>query len=301
MKNSVNSYTFPSTGGVFALAGTSGREINSGVSATMNGNEISIEIDTISSPFTLTSPSTANIGWICPIINNTTTTITVIPNSGCTLNYGSSSSVVIPQLTYATITYNGGSNYNIGSCSSMYSLISGITASTGYIGILTGGTGYFSNLSATNFSFSGSETFMNLVTANGGITASTGYFTSGIISSMTGGILMTVKPSPNYIYVVEQFGAKVDGIVLQGGSINVSSATLNCSNATWTSADIGKQISVSLAGTSGLVLCSTISGYNSATQITLTNSASTTTSGTSQIVYGTDDTPAWRNAMSSLE
>ena len=172
-----------------------------------------------------------------------------------------------------------------------------VVSGTGYFnGGISASTGVFTNLSATNFSYAGSNTFSSLITANGGITASTGYYTSGLISSMTGSVLFNVNPSPIYAYVVEQFGALVDGIVLTGGSINNGSNILNCSTANWSSNDVGKQISVSGGGT----LITTILSINSSTQIVLNSNASYSSIGTSQIIYGHDDTPAWRNAMASL-
>ena len=103
-----------------------------------------------------------------------------------------------------------------------------------------------------------------------------------------------------YFYVVETYGAKVDGIVVQDGAMTSSSATLACATSTpFHLGDVGKQVSVAGAASSGAVLCTTISAYTDSGHVTLAASASTSTSS-AQVVFGTDDTTAWRNALAAI-
>lgn len=144
-----------------------------------------------------------------------------------------------------------------------------------------------------NTSTNAISTKNNIIDGGNGDITITGTATSN-------GATFLLGPSQNYIYVVEKYGAKVNGIVRQSASITSGSNILTCSSATFTSADVGKQISVSGAGASGVVLCTTISGFTNSTTITLTANASTTVTTAAQIVYGTDDTTAWRNAIAAI-
>lgn len=95
--------------------------------------------------------------------------------------------------------------------------------------------------------------------------------------------------------LVSDFGAHCNGdAVIHTATLSITSGTKNLSASTlqWSSADVGKAIAVSGAGSSG-VLNTTISAFTDASHIVLHDNASTTLSASSQIVgWGTDDSPA---------
>lgn len=103
---------------------------------------------------------------------------------------------------------------------------------------------------------------------------------------------------------VTWFGAKGDGIAKRGtASISSGGAVLTVSDGSFTSADIGKRISVYRAGASSIIpgldndpLNTTIGAVASSTQVTLAAGASNTVSG-EDVVYGTDDTSAIQAAL----
>jgi len=98
---------------------------------------------------------------------------------------------------------------------------------------------------------------------------------------------------------VKDYGAQGNAILVTGAcSITSGAAALTVAGASFTAADVGKSILVPGAGAAGGVLNTTISGYTSATQVTLAANASTTLSASSQTVcYGTDDTVAAQKAL----
>jgi hypothetical protein len=95
---------------------------------------------------------------------------------------------------------------------------------------------------------------------------------------------------------VRDFGAVGDAKKLTGGSITAGSNVLTCSTASFVAADVGKSISLGYAGTNGHTLYTTISAVNSATQVQLATNAITTTT-VSEILYGTEDGPEIRSAI----
>jgi hypothetical protein len=74
-----------------------------------------------------------------------------------------------------------------------------------------------------------------------------------------------------------QFGAKFDGVrAASGGAMTAGSPTLTWSGGSFTAADVGKLISVDGAGANGHPLNTSITGYTSATSVTLGANASST-------------------------
>ena len=109
-------------------------------------------------------------------------------------------------------------------------------------------------------------------------------------------------PIPPYFWVIEEYGARVDGLVVQDGAMSSSSdpTWLTCAtSAPFLPSDVGKVVNIYGAGTSGAVLVATISSYISSSVVVLSTGASTTVSGT-QVYFGTDDTAAWRAALSDI-
>lgn len=101
-----------------------------------------------------------------------------------------------------------------------------------------------------------------------------------------------------WVFYPETRGAKGDAQQFNhAGAMTASAATLTDStNSPFTSADVGKHIVVSGAGASGADLITTISGFTSASAVTLTAAAGTTVT-TAEYIYGTDDTQAVGNTM----
>lgn len=99
---------------------------------------------------------------------------------------------------------------------------------------------------------------------------------------------------------VTVFGAKCDAVrTFGGGAITSGTNIFTGSGVTFTSADVGKVIYVPGAGTGGTLLSTTISGFTSATIVTLAANAGTTVTS-AHFIYGTDDTAAWDTAVAAI-
>ncbi len=97
------------------------------------------------------------------------------------------------------------------------------------------------------------------------------------------------------------YGAKGDGVCVLDGAMTSGSAVLTCATSTpFTSADVGKAVMVKYAMSSatGTTLCTTIASFQSSSQVTLSASANTTVSAAT-VLYGTDDTVAFQNAVNA--
>lgn len=99
-------------------------------------------------------------------------------------------------------------------------------------------------------------------------------------------------------YNVLHYGATGDGIADTTGAMTSSSATLTTTNSIFAAGDVGKVIVVVGAGTSSRDLVTTIASYTSATQVSLTASASTTVSN-ARVIFGTDQTAAIQAAINA--
>lgn len=100
-------------------------------------------------------------------------------------------------------------------------------------------------------------------------------------------------------YNVKAYGALGDRRTFVDGAITTGTAILtSASGAAFTSADVGKLVFVQGAGAAGAPLNTTVLSYQSATQVTLSASASTTVSGAICSV-GTDDLAAFNAAVSA--
>lgn len=94
-------------------------------------------------------------------------------------------------------------------------------------------------------------------------------------------------------------GAKCDAIrTFGGGAITSGTNAFTGSGVTFTSEDVGKLFYIAGAGPSGSLYSSTISGFISATQVTLSDNALTTVTN-AHFIYGTDDSAAWLTAYNS--
>lgn len=96
------------------------------------------------------------------------------------------------------------------------------------------------------------------------------------------------------------YGAKGDAKDLTDIAMTSGSAVLTSASAAFTSGDVGKTFVVYQAGTTGTMLASTIASYQSATQVTLANTASTTVSGAVGF-YGTNDSTAITAAVTAAK
>ena len=92
------------------------------------------------------------------------------------------------------------------------------------------------------------------------------------------------------------FGAKENGVLLVNGTVTASATTLSSTSASFTAGDVGKYLFVRGAGTNtgSTDLVTTISAVNSSTNVTMGTVSANTITGTASVVYGTDDTAAWR-------
>lgn len=96
----------------------------------------------------------------------------------------------------------------------------------------------------------------------------------------------------------ESFGAKGDLTYVTDAAMTESSKTLTSATASFTSADVGKAISIRGPGLNANknVLTSTIASVTNSTTVVLANAAALTVSN-KVAVYGTDDTEAFRKLI----
>lgn len=105
--------------------------------------------------------------------------------------------------------------------------------------------------------------------------------------------------SSNSIVNALNYGAKGDARLFADGSMSSSSSVLSSSTAFFTASDVGKAIAVSGVGAAGGISIGTVSGFTDSSHITLSFTATTTTSGTSYCALGTDNTTALQNLMNA--
>ncbi len=95
---------------------------------------------------------------------------------------------------------------------------------------------------------------------------------------------------------LRNYGLKGDGLLQTGCNITSGQTVVTCSAASFTYTDVGKAAFFQGAGVATAYLNSVIASYQSPTQVTLQNAASTTVSN-GVFWYGTDNTAAWCAAM----
>lgn len=100
-------------------------------------------------------------------------------------------------------------------------------------------------------------------------------------------------------YYITDYGAVADGQEVSNGAITSGTATLTSASNPFTSADVGKQVIVTGAGSGGGQLATTIAAYVNAGQVTLTINASSTVSS-SQVSWGTDNTSAIQSTIDAV-
>ena len=100
------------------------------------------------------------------------------------------------------------------------------------------------------------------------------------------------------VYNVKAYGAKGDGQRNNVGGITSGTSLLNSATANFVVGDIGKTVEIPGAGVAGAVLVTTITGRNSATQVSVGAIASTTVVN-KVIWWGTDDTAAIQAAINA--
>ncbi len=95
---------------------------------------------------------------------------------------------------------------------------------------------------------------------------------------------------------LRDYGLKGDGQLQAGCNITSGQTVVTCATSSFTSGDVGKAAFFPGAGSSGAFLNTVVASYQSATQVTLRDAASTTISN-GPFWYGTDNTAAWCAAM----
>jgi hypothetical protein len=112
------------------------------------------------------------------------------------------------------------------------------------------------------------------------------------IATVVNGTTATVAMAPGFSLTARTF--VIDGLrTVTDGVTTVDSTTITSATAAFVAADVGKQIRINAAHSTALN--TTIASFQSATQVTLTASATRTVSG-AQVIWGTDDTTALINA-----
>lgn len=104
-----------------------------------------------------------------------------------------------------------------------------------------------------------------------------------------------------WVFDVTKYGAVGDTKVVADGAMTNGSAVLTSSTAAWTTADVGKAISVKFAAATGVTtLVTAIASRQSATQVTLAVTAGATVTS-AVVIWGTDDTSAIQSAVNAAE
>lgn len=104
--------------------------------------------------------------------------------------------------------------------------------------------------------------------------------------------------------LLSSYSPVADAVAYASSSVSISSGnnTLTVTGASFTAGAVGKSIIVPGAGTAGAPLVTTISGYTSATQVSLTANAATNVSAAAEtIIYGTDNTTAVQNWITACQ
>lgn len=130
------------------------------------------------------------------------------------------------------------------------------------------------------------------------LAASSGSSLIGFQQSGAGAISRTAQDKARDYVSVLDYGAKGDGIRVKDGFMSSGSTTLTSATAGFTTADVGKKIAVTGAGVAGATLTGTIVTRVSATEITISATASTTVLGMT-VAYGSDDTTAIQSALNA--
>ncbi len=100
------------------------------------------------------------------------------------------------------------------------------------------------------------------------------------------------------VYNVRDYGATGNTRIVADGAITSGLKVLTSLTANFTTADIGKLITVKGAGVAGAILGTSIASFNSSTSVTLTASAGSTVSA-AVTIYGTDDLAAINLAIAA--
>jgi len=99
--------------------------------------------------------------------------------------------------------------------------------------------------------------------------------------------------------VKTEYGAAGDGVELVDGSVTNADKTFTSATASFTSADVGKVITIQGAGGTNIDLTTTIASVTSATEVELTDAAGATVD-TVRFTYGTDDTTEIQAAIDAI-
>ena len=120
---------------------------------------------------------------------------------------------------------------------------------------------------------------------------------------ITAGALTALPYQPNmpWQFQPEHYGALGDGKVAADVSTAATSKVITSATAAFTAADVGKHIMINGAnGAAAAPLITTITSYQSATQVTLTAAAGATASNCAA-VWATDDTAAINSAITAAK
>jgi hypothetical protein len=96
------------------------------------------------------------------------------------------------------------------------------------------------------------------------------------------------------------YGAKGDAQLAADCATTSGSQTLTCTGGSFAPSDVGKAVCASAAGTAGVAFCTIISGYTSASAITMAASAGHTAVGQSAY-WGTNNDAAFSSALTTAQ
>lgn len=101
------------------------------------------------------------------------------------------------------------------------------------------------------------------------------------------------------VFSVKAYGAAGDGKLNTDGAMTSGSAVLTSAAGGFVSTDVGKYIKVAGAGSAGADLVTTITSFQSSTQVTLTANAGTTVTGR-DVLWGTESTIGIQGAIAAV-
>jgi hypothetical protein len=116
--------------------------------------------------------------------------------------------------------------------------------------------------------------------------------------TLTGTLIAPLQDSGGQVYNILGYGAKADAKSFTNGATTAGSAVFTSATANFTSADVGKIITIAGGYTGGVYFRTTIASWQSATQVTLASAAPLGVSGAS-FDYGTNNSTALQAAVNA--